>query len=34
MGVNIRLRKAVSQAFSYLKDPLLALNVNVLVVSC
>ena len=34
MGMNVRLRKAVSQAFSCLKDPLLALKVNVLVVSC
>ena len=34
MVENVRLRKAVSQAFSCLKDPLLALKVNVLVVSC
>ena len=33
MGVNVILRKAVSQAFSCLKHPVLALKVNVLVVS-
>ena len=33
MGANMRLRKAVSQIFSCLKHPVLALKVNVLVVS-